>query len=287
MPQDEPRLDGAVVAVDLEPTAASTGSPAAPAASRRARMRRSASARPPGRERERDVRALAHRARLGAAARSGRAAPAPGCPSRTARAARAPPRGRAGARRPARRRRPAGGHQVGGREHRGGVRDERRAERVDAVARDRQPGGGAVAAVAQQVGARGIEPAEQVESRDRPARAGALVAVECDQHRGAMMALGDPRGDDPDHARMPTVGGEHVGRRAGGDSATSFSASNRIRVSTSRRSWLTASSSAATARARCTSAVSSSSSPASARCSRPAALIRGASRKPTRRRRRR
>ena len=133
--------------------------------------------------------------------------------------------------------------------------DERRAERLHAPARDRQPGRGAVAAVAQQVGARRLQPAEQVERRDRAARAGALLAVERDQHGRAMVALGDPRGDDADHARMPAVGGEHVG---GGSappapraSATCASASNRIRVSTSRRSALTASSSAATARARC------------------------------------
>ncbi len=69
---------------------------------------------------------------------------------------------------------------------------------------------------------------------------------------------------------------------AGPCSATCASAANRIRVSTSRRSALTASSSAAIALARAGSSVSSSSSPASARCRRPAALIRGARRKPMR-----
>ena len=58
-----------------------------------------------------------------------------------------------------------------------------------------------MAAVAQQLGARGLEAAEQVERRDRAPRAGALVAVERDQHRRAVVALGDPRRDDPDHAR--------------------------------------------------------------------------------------
>ena len=74
------------------------------------------------------------------------------------------------------------------------------------VARDRQAGRGAVAAVAQQVAARrpagrasrsnaGIERPEPVP----------VVAVEGDQHRRAVVALGDPRGDDADHARVPVL----------------------------------------------------------------------------------
>ena len=65
-------------------------------------------------------------------------------------------------------------------------------------------------------------------------------------------------------------------------SATCASASHTIRCSTARRSVLTRSSSDAISAARRSSAVSSSSRPASARRSRPAALIRGASRKPER-----
>ena len=99
--------------------------------------------------------------------------------------------------------------EVLGTQHRRGVRDERRAERVDAPARDRQPRRRAVAAVAQQVGARRVEAAEQVERGDRAPRARALVAVERDEHRRPVVALGDPRGDDPDHAGMPAVGGQH------------------------------------------------------------------------------
>ena len=45
---------------------------------------------------------------------------------------------------------------------------------------------------------------------ERPG-AGARVAVERDQHGRAVVALGDPRGDDPDHARVPALAGEHVG----------------------------------------------------------------------------
>ena len=108
------------------------------------------------------------------------------------------------------------GDEVGRGERAGGVGDERRAEALDAVARDREAGGGAVAAVAQQLVGAGLEAGEQVEAGDRAARARALVAVERDQHGRAVVALGDARGDDADHARVPALAGEHVarGRRA-------------------------------------------------------------------------
>ena len=64
-------------------------------------------------------------------------------------------------------------------------------------------------------------------------------------------------------------------------SASRRSASNRIAVSTDWRSVLIASSSRAISSARSSSSVSISSSPASARYRRPAALIRGASAKPS------
>ena len=103
-----------------------------------------------------------------------------------------------------------GGDEVGRGERARGVGDERLAEGLDAVAGDRQPGGGAVAAVAQQlVGAR-LEPGEQVEAGDRAARARALVAVERDQHGRAVVALGEAGGDDADHPGMPALGREHV-----------------------------------------------------------------------------
>ena len=62
--------------------------------------------------------------------------------------------------------------------------------------------------------------------------------------------------------------------------AHSASASCRMRCSVSRRSWLRPSSSRAISAARSGSSVSISSSAASARSSRPAALMRGPSRKP-------
>ena len=98
---------------------------------------------------------------------------------------------------------------------RGGVGDERLAERLDAVAGDGQAGRGAVAAVAQQLVGAGGEAGEEVEARDRAAGARALVAVERDQDGRAVVALGDAGGDDPDHARVPALGGEHVRGRAG------------------------------------------------------------------------
>jgi hypothetical protein len=102
------------------------------------------------------------------------------------------------------------GHEVVGLEHRGRVRDERRSERLDLGARDAAAGGGAVPAVAQQVLGARVEPREQVEGGDRAARAGALVAVEGDEHARPVVALGDARGDDPDDAGMPAVGGQDV-----------------------------------------------------------------------------
>ena len=79
-----------------------------------------------------------------------------------------------------------------------------------------QARGGAVAAVAEQVVRAGGEAGEEVEARDRAAGAGALVAVERDQHGRAVVALGDAGGDDPDHARVPALGGEDVRGGAGG-----------------------------------------------------------------------
>ena len=176
------------------------------------------------------------------------------------------------------------GDQVLGRQQRAAAWPSNAARNASMpIARDRAAGGGAVAAVAQQVlGAQASRPASRSNAGIERPEPVPRVAVERDQHDRAVVALGDPRGDDPDHARMPALAGEHVARSARPARATCASASNRIRVSTWRRSALSASSSLRrSARARSGSSVSSSSTPASARCSRPAALIRGASRKPT------
>ncbi len=98
---------------------------------------------------------------------------------------------------------------------------------------------------------------------------------------GAVIALREPRGDDSRHPRDASP--RRRGRRRTPRPArhSSFSAANRMRVSTSRRSWFRRSSSSATSAARASSLVMRSSSAASARRRRPAAFIRGPSRKPT------
>ncbi len=56
----------------------------------------------------------------------------------------------------------------------------------------------------------GGERAEQVEAGDAAARAAAApLGVERDQDHGPAVALDDPRGDDPDDARMPALAGKH------------------------------------------------------------------------------
>ena len=130
-----------------------------------------------------------------------------------------------------------GGHEVVRCEDRRGVGLERGPERADLGGEDLAARGGAVSAVAGEVRGGGVQAREQVEPGDRAPRAGAPVAVERHEHGRPVMALGDPRGDDPDHAGVPALAGENEGgraalRRAGRRaSATWASAANRIRVS--------------------------------------------------------
>ena len=107
--------------------------------------------------------------------------------------------------------------EVLGRQHGGRMRLEGRAEGLDLARGDRAARRGAVAAVALKVARAGVQAAEQVEGGDRAAGAGAglarrlrLGAGQRDHHRGPVVALGDPAGDDPDHARVPALAGEHV-----------------------------------------------------------------------------
>ena len=124
------------------------------------------------------------------------------------------------------------GHQVLGPQDLGGVLEERRAERLDLVAGDRQARCRLVAAVAGEVVRSGVQAAEQVERRDRAPGAGALVAVEGDQDRRAVVALGDPRGDDPDHAGVPALGRQHerVAGRVLGDQRLGLEADPGLHV---------------------------------------------------------
>ena len=252
--QHEPRLDGAVVAVELQPH------DGVDRLARRRRQRAAATerdaarARAAGREAERDVAPLPHRPRV------------------------VEQRARDEQRRlrvadPERREplellgepdveRVAGHdgvdaldrHEVVRREHRGGVRHERLAERVHAPARDRQPGGGAVAAVAQQLGAR------RLAARRAGRTPGSSAPTRCPRRRRARSAPpagGGARRSATRRSRSRRGASRRRRARTRARRAGSRPPAARPRtgscVSTSRRSTLTASSSAATARARWTS----------------------------------
>ena len=92
-----------------------------------------------------------------------------------------------------------------------GVRGKRRGERFELVGPDREPGGGAVAAEALEVGGAGGEAGVQVEGRHRPARALPAVALARDQHDRAPEALDEAGGDDADHALVPALAPDDVG----------------------------------------------------------------------------
>ncbi len=114
------------------------------------------------------------------------------------------------------------------------MRGECLAERIDVRRVDREPGGGAVAAVSLELPGGGPQPTEQVEGRDRPARAAGQLAGAVGQreHGRAVVALGDPRRDDADHARVPARRAEHVGgrRRLGVELRFSLEADPRLDV---------------------------------------------------------
>ncbi len=212
--EHQARLDGAVPAVRLEPDGGVDRLVRARGQALARAELHAARARAAGVQRERDVAALADRARVGEV--RGRDEQRH---RRVAVAERREPLELLGERRASARRRPrrrrsrtCGTRSSGASTSAAcAANDSRNASTC--VARDRQPGGGAVPAVAVEVAAARGQPAEQVERRDRAARPGALGAVERDQHRRPVVALGDPRGHDPDHARVPALGGEHVGRR--------------------------------------------------------------------------
>jgi hypothetical protein len=96
------------------------------------------------------------------------------------------------------------------------VRLERGPKGIEATPLHLQAGRRPVAPVARQVAGAGVQAGEQVVGGDRASRAAPPVAVEGDQHRRAVVALGQPRGDDPDDARVPILAREHVGRPLAG-----------------------------------------------------------------------
>ena len=241
--QHQPGLDRAVVAVDLEPDRGVDGL----ARARRAAgcPRRSATQReraPPARERERDVAALPPSPR-------GSESCAPGTSSATRRVALPERRERARAPRPApsveRVARRDGvdahlRHEVLGREHAAAWAANASRNAVDArrarSSGPRRRGGRRSAAGARRAACRppsrskpGIERPEPV-----PSSPSSAISTAGRWWRSAIRAA-----TIPITPGMPALAGEHVRAARSPSSATSASASKRIRVSTSRRSALT------------------------------------------------
>ena len=109
---------------------------------------------------------------------------------------------------------PLRSHQVLGAEHLGGVGGERLAEGVEALRLERQAGGRPVPAEAGQVLGACLQRGEQVEAGDAAPRAPSpALAVERDDDRRPVVALDHPRGDDPDHSRVPALSGHDQSRR--------------------------------------------------------------------------
>ena len=184
----------------------------------------------------------------------GRSRRRPGCPCRTAASPEAARRARGRRRRPGRSRpRARCGPGPPGSSARAGVLERARRETARGFLLDLQPGRHPVAAEALQVLGGARQPGVQVVRRDAARRAAAAAgAVEPDQHEGAVVALDQARGDDPDHAGVPpSPASTWTGSpsRSGADASCS-SASIRMPVSTDCRSVLTASSSRAISRAR-------------------------------------
>ena len=125
----------------------------------------------------------------------------------------------------------------------------------------------------------------EIESGNRAARALPVAFRARDQDHRAVVALDQPRCDDPDHAFVPVRRRRRRTRDGCGAPPamhrSAALASRRMRSSTICRSRFRSSSSAAIRFAVSSSSVRSSSSAAVGRPSRPAALIRGARRKPT------
>jgi len=88
-------------------------------------------------------------------------------------------------------------------------RGEAVAECLEPVAPDGEPRGHVVAAVALEQVAAGEQRGVEIEARDAAAGALPHVAVEGNEKGGPAIPLDDPRRDDPHHARVPTVAGEH------------------------------------------------------------------------------
>ncbi len=104
---------------------------------------------------------------------------------------------------------PLRAQQVLGTEDRRRVGGEGGAEGVEVLRPQRQPRRRPVAAEALELLGACLQRRQQVEAGDAAARAAAAaLAVERDDDHRAVVALDQPRGDDPDHAGMPALAGE-------------------------------------------------------------------------------
>ena len=83
-------------------------------------------------------------------------------------------------------------------------------EGLDALRPDREAGCRSMAPEALQMLGASREAPVQVKGSRRPARPLPLLACPCDQDDGAVEALDEARGDDPDHAFVPALVRKHV-----------------------------------------------------------------------------
>src|SRR5205823_2361285 len=88
---------------------------------------------------------------------------------------------------------------------------ERGGEGGDVLLLDREPRRGTMAAPAPEERRARTERAVQVERRDRAAGALPVAVGAGDQDDGTVEALDEPGRDDPDHALVPALAGNHVG----------------------------------------------------------------------------
>ena len=135
---------------------------------------------------------------------AGPAAAPRGCPSRTAPAARAPrpARGRGRRRRPSRRSARSARRSSGPEHARRRGRRRPRGRRRGSRPRSSSPAAARCPPKRVRCSAQASSAGEQVEAGDAAPRAAALaLAVERDHDRRPVVALDQPRGDDPDHAR--------------------------------------------------------------------------------------
>src|SRR3954447_20107521 len=87
-------------------------------------------------------------------------------------------------------------------------------EGLDVLWEDGETGGRPVSTPAAEQAGAGPECAMQVENRNRAAGARPLLVAARDEHDGAVEALDETRGDDPDYPAVPVFACEHVAAAA-------------------------------------------------------------------------